>query len=231
MSDGDALSPELPPQSRAAWVLTRLREEILSGAIPPDTRLLSKDLTARYGVSATPMREAIQRLTAEGLVRSTPQHGATTAALDLQELRELFELRLLLEPQAVQRSIERAGDARLAEIERLLARNHELGARRDYHSEYWATHKALHAATRADCDSRWLARLVDLLITHCERYQRLRIQPGLTHHEHAALAKACRQRNGEAAAEATRGEVANTMEAVLSMLAEHHADDGAARSE
>lgn len=225
MQEGVTLADELvagdeqPPQSRTEWVLARLRDEILAGVLEPGAKLLAKDLTARYGVSATPLREAIPRLAAEGLVRLMPQHGAAVAPLTVREVRELFEIRLELEPMAVGKSVSSLTDAQLSEIRSLLARNHQLGSRRNRNDEYWMAHRQLHAVVRANCDSNWLARMVGMLVSHCERYQRLRAEPGLVHHEHSELWQACERRDAMAASESTRQEIANTRAAVISAVA------------
>jgi len=64
------------PLSRTAWVTDQIREAILGGEIEPGTLIRHRELEARYGVSATPVREAIQRLAAERLLLATPQRGA-----------------------------------------------------------------------------------------------------------------------------------------------------------
>lgn len=78
-----------------------LREQILSGHIPSGTRLGEADLAERLDVSRTPIREALSRLAAEGLVDLVPNRGARVAIWTTDQLREIFELRLAVEPLIV----------------------------------------------------------------------------------------------------------------------------------
>jgi DNA-binding GntR family transcriptional regulator len=104
-----------------------LRDEILSGAIASGTRLGEADLASRLSVSRTPIREALSRLAAEGLVELQPNRGARVASWSTEQLREIFELRLRLEPYAVRIAVPRLGDEQLAELDELAAAMTRLG--------------------------------------------------------------------------------------------------------
>ena len=96
-----------------------LRDEILSGAIPSGTRLGGVELAGRLSVSRTPIREALSRLAAEGLVELQPNRGARVATWTTEQLREIFELRLRLEPYAVRQAVPALGAERLDELQEL----------------------------------------------------------------------------------------------------------------
>ncbi|MFF5288537.1 GntR family transcriptional regulator [Paractinoplanes globisporus] len=98
-----------------------LREEILSGAIASGTRLGEAELAGRLSVSRTPIREALSRLAAEGLVELQPNRGARVATWSTEQLREIFELRLRLEPYAVRQAVPHLSEEQLAELDRLAA--------------------------------------------------------------------------------------------------------------
>ena len=85
-----------------------IRVEIIEGVLPPGHRLRAQELTQRYGVSATPLREALQRLAAENLVEIDPRLGAAVAEISRSDLRDIYWLRELLEGIALERSIQRA---------------------------------------------------------------------------------------------------------------------------
>ena len=108
----------LPAAEQAAQ---SLREEILSGAIPSGTRLGEADLAGRLSVSRTPIREALSRLAAEGLVEIQPNRGARVATWSAEHLREIFELRLRLEPYAVRQAVPNLGPEKLDELDDLAA--------------------------------------------------------------------------------------------------------------
>jgi DNA-binding GntR family transcriptional regulator len=96
-----------------------LRGEILSGAIASGTRLGEAELANRLSVSRTPIREALSRLAAEGLVELSPNRGARVATWTTEQLREIFELRLRLEPYAVRQAVPKLTDAQLDELDEL----------------------------------------------------------------------------------------------------------------
>src|SRR3954447_4370065 len=102
------------PPTRTHWVDTRLRRQILSGALAPGTKLRAEHLAETLGVSPTPLREAFQRLVGEGLVVIEPQRGARVAPIDGDDALELYDLRILLEPLAMRASLART-DAQHAE--------------------------------------------------------------------------------------------------------------------
>lgn len=204
------------PDSRTDWATTRLRSDIMAGALEPGTKLRTRDLSERYAISATPLREALQRLAVEGLVTTTPQHGARVAALDATELRSLYEVRLILEPIAVSRSVAQAGDERLAQI----AETYRAMAAADIDDGYWDLHNRFHALMRADCDSSWLLRFVEMLRNNSERYRRFRAGTRLeqSRGEHEQLYRAAQERDADRAAELTRTHLESTLAAVLPML-------------
>jgi DNA-binding GntR family transcriptional regulator len=96
-----------------------LREEILSGAIASGARLGEAELAGRLSVSRTPIREALSRLAAEGLVDLQPNRGARVASWTTEQLREIFDLRLRLEPYAVRLAVPRLTPDQLTELDQL----------------------------------------------------------------------------------------------------------------
>jgi DNA-binding GntR family transcriptional regulator len=107
-----------------------LRDEILSGAIPSGARLGEAELAGRLSVSRTPIREALSRLAAEGLVELQPNRGARVATWTPEQLREIFELRLRLEPYAVRVAVPLLTEEQLTELDELAAAmlDRDLGA-------------------------------------------------------------------------------------------------------
>ncbi|MGY6410434.1 MAG: GntR family transcriptional regulator [Alkalilacustris sp.] len=100
-------------------VHSALRQEILRLALAPGARLDEAALSARFAVSRTPVREALIRLTAEGLVESARGHGARVAALDLSNLRPFFEALDLLQRAVTRLAALRRSPAQLERIRRL----------------------------------------------------------------------------------------------------------------
>lgn len=81
-----------------ASVYSKIREDIIEGHIPADSRLKIRDLATRYGASTNPVREALQQLRGEGFVIITPNQGARVRPIDEVFLRDTNEIELLIEP-------------------------------------------------------------------------------------------------------------------------------------
>jgi DNA-binding GntR family transcriptional regulator len=113
----------------AERALDTLREDILRGTLPAGTRLGEVELADRLGVSRTPVREALSRLAAEGLVELVPNRGARVASWTVDELEGVFALRSLLEPQLTAIAVPHASAADLDALEELAAEMVELGDR------------------------------------------------------------------------------------------------------
>jgi DNA-binding GntR family transcriptional regulator len=123
-----------PVRPAAEQAAQSLREEILSGVIASGARLGEAELATRLQVSRTPIREALTRLAAEGLVELQPHRGARVATWSTAELREIFELRLRLEPYAVRLAVPKLGPEQLDELQELaesMLRTGKPGRRQD----------------------------------------------------------------------------------------------------
>ncbi|WP_433828826.1 GntR family transcriptional regulator [Actinoplanes sp. CA-015351] len=96
MSDG-----ELETYSLVELAVDRLRRDILSGRTDPGERLVEEQLTRRLGISRAPLREAMRLLAEQGLVEHIPRRGARVATLSDEDVRELYEVRDVLERHAV----------------------------------------------------------------------------------------------------------------------------------
>ena len=90
--------------SKADLVHRQLKEEIELGELAPGTPLSELSLVERTGASRTPVREALRRLAAEGLVDLTPRQGARVSRVSLQTVRDLFDFRAMLEPEAIRQA-------------------------------------------------------------------------------------------------------------------------------
>jgi DNA-binding GntR family transcriptional regulator len=104
-----------------------LREVILRGELPAGARLGEVELAERLGVSRTPVREALSRLAAEGLVQIVPNRGARVATWTVEELEGVFELRAMLEPELTALAVPQATEADLDALDALADEMHEIG--------------------------------------------------------------------------------------------------------
>lgn len=115
----DVNSREREGESLHDEVLTRLRNVIVEGQLAPGARVPEKELCAEFGVSRTPLREALKVLAAEGLVELLPNRGARVRRFTEQDVRNLFEILAALESAAGRLACTRITDAEIAAIERL----------------------------------------------------------------------------------------------------------------
>jgi DNA-binding GntR family transcriptional regulator len=106
-----------PPLSKTEYVLQRLREDIASGVVVPGTSLRQSEIAARYGVSATPVREALRLLEAGGTISYAPHRGATVRELSAERVKDVYLLRAEIEALATAVACERMTDEDFARIE------------------------------------------------------------------------------------------------------------------
>jgi DNA-binding GntR family transcriptional regulator len=99
-----------------------LREAIARGELKPGTRLKQQELARQFGVSPTPVREALRRLEGDGLVLYTPNRGISVARVDFPEVKEIYAMRMVLEGLAVELAVTRASLADLEALHRLQER-------------------------------------------------------------------------------------------------------------
>jgi DNA-binding GntR family transcriptional regulator len=97
---------EAPPASRTDFVLESIKEAILNGKLKPGQALVETDLAAALNVSKTPVREALKTLAGSGLVVMSPYKGAAVRTVDAAMADSVYDVRMLMEPEALRRSIQ-----------------------------------------------------------------------------------------------------------------------------
>jgi len=196
-------------RTMAEAALDELREAIVLGELVPGTPLRLEDLAATLGMSISPIREAVRQLEALGLAEHVPHHGAKVVAIDVDELRDLFQVRLALETMAVRRAAERFTDddhVRAAELLEQCVDARGRGDLRNAMRAHGGFHFALYEASR----SPWLVRLIRPAWESCERYRAaLLAQHGSLQDRHQEidqqLLEACAARDPEQATEVLYG--------------------------
>ncbi|HSV66006.1 MAG TPA: GntR family transcriptional regulator [Mycobacteriales bacterium] len=118
---GPQVEGELTQSSLVELVASRLRQDIVSGALAPGERIVEEQLTRRFGTSRAPLREALRLLSQQGLVEHSPRRGVRVATLSETDADELFELRHTLEELAIRKALRRAGQVDLGELDATLA--------------------------------------------------------------------------------------------------------------
>ncbi|MFG1810520.1 GntR family transcriptional regulator [Streptomyces sp. NPDC049040] len=144
-----------PIPSRTQYVLEAIKHRILTGQLSPGQALVEADLAAQFGVSKTPVREALKTLAGTGLVVMSQYKGVTVRTVDAAMAREVYDVRLLLEPEALRRTITK--QASLAAAQDALVRAEEAEDRADRSLANRDFHRALYLP----CGNPLLARMLD----------------------------------------------------------------------
>ncbi|MDP3085168.1 MAG: GntR family transcriptional regulator [Rubrivivax sp.] len=178
-----ARSPASTPAVNGAATLAthlydRLRADLLAGQHEPGGRLAIEALCERYATSQTPLREALNRLIADGLVQRREQRGFVVAEVSAADLEEITRTRCWLEEIALRQSMALRSAAweealvlahhRLARTPRSLRED-----RFDDNPDWEPLHRAFHRALISGCDSRWLLGFCEQLADQHHRYRRL----------------------------------------------------------
>ncbi|MEL6345852.1 MAG: FCD domain-containing protein [Myxococcota bacterium] len=208
----------------ASLVTARLRDEIIRGVITPGTKLKLVPLAQRYKISRGPLREAANRLAAQGFVVIEDQKGFRVAPISRTDLLDLTRTRQRIETMALRDAIA-AGD--LAWEGQIMAALHVLQASSrlgpEFDQDHFATnHRAFHRALCSACPSMYLQQFRENLYDHAERYRNLaaeRYRSQASHRnipgEHAAIAKATVERDADRAAQLLQAHLQETAQTLL----------------
>ena len=172
-----------------------LTERILSGEYPAGARLTEETLAEEFGVSRTPLREALRRLTAEGLIEPLPKRGLRVTSPDDAEIAELFLCRSLIEPRVLVESLSRIPKA---EIQSLLDRLESATP-----EESLAVDEGMHRLAATYCGNRFLGEIIVNLIRRSAPFRTVRTYstPEIPRAERAELLRTMLAGDGERAAE------------------------------
>jgi DNA-binding GntR family transcriptional regulator len=194
-----------PVENLTLWqrVYTRLRDEILSGALEPGTELQEVALSENLGVSRGPIREAIGRLAAEGLVTVRPRRGAVVRELSTEEFLEAYQVREALEVMAVRLAVPRLAEADVAALETYIAEMTFCAERGDTQG-FFEANSGFHRAFFDISGNRMLVDLYRGLCSQIDRYRlrslelRGNVQRSIA--EHKAILRAAKAGDVERAA-------------------------------
>jgi DNA-binding GntR family transcriptional regulator len=184
-------------------VYDHLRAEILDGRLEPGTELAETALSEQLGVSRGPLREAIGRLAAEGLVTVRPRRGAVVRSLSEEEFLELYQVREALETMAVKLAVPRLAPDDLAALEELNRAMDACGERGDL-DRFFEANLAFHARILDASGNRMLVELYRQLLDRLGHYRmrsltlRGNLRRSVT--EHAAILRAAKRGDAERAA-------------------------------
>ena len=183
-------------------VLSRLRDYIVEGGLAEGGRVPERELCEMFGISRTPLREALKVLASEGLVELLPNRGARVRALSPQDLAELFDVMGGLEALAGRLACENITDNEIAEVERLHYEMYGCYLRRDMHGYFQFNqliHQKIVAAARNTVLSSTYANFAGRLrrVRYSANLARKRDRWSEAMREHEAILDALRRKAGE----------------------------------
>jgi DNA-binding GntR family transcriptional regulator len=204
----------LKPRALYEEVAELLRQRIFNNELQPGDWIDELKISAEYGISRTPLREAIKVLAAEGLVTMKVRRGAYVTEVNEQDVREVFHLMALLEADAAAQVATCASNAQLASLEAL---HQQLEKASKDRAKFFQINEQFHMQLLALTGNRWRDQIVADLrkVMKLNRAQSLlksgRIEESLS--EHRAIVAALKARNGAAAAAAMHKHIAHGLEA------------------
>jgi DNA-binding GntR family transcriptional regulator len=216
-----ALRPAGGHRTLAERAFATLHEAIVTGVLAPGERLPIEELAEILDMSPMPIREALRLLDSVGLVENIPHRGARVTELSIDDLREVYEARLALEPLAVRHAAENFTDAdaqhaaeRLAEFVRA-SKQRALGP-------IWATHTGFHMALYEAAKSRWMLRLIHPLWESSERYRfamlPVRLNLDKRRLEHERILQACIDHDPDTASQELHNHLARTANLIAAQM-------------
>lgn len=207
--------------------LHKMKRSIVSGELVAGSKLKVDVLSKAYGLSSSPIREALNRLVQEGIVHASDNKGFRVAPISVAEFRDISRLRALLESEALADAIEH-GDERwegdvLAAFHRLSVVEKRLGKGPLALNDDWTErHKDFHFALFSACPSPLLLTMIDSLFDRSERYRRYSAlhRQGERHkrNEHQALMKAAVSRDKTMAIALLREHIYHTLDSISAAL-------------
>lgn len=212
--------PSLGPRSTVDAVADSLRIDIVSGIIPAGGVLKQNDIAARFGVSIVPVREAFGRLIADGLVTQQTNRGITVREMSERDFLDISEMRLLLEPAALERSMPRLSAEDVQAARDALAGGDRDRTPLDRASAHWDFHRILYSR----CDRPRLLQSIGSLHLGITRYWLpVWSRSGMSQDwvsKHEEIVAAVQRQNRKAARRLIEQQIVDSQQRMLSALRE-----------
>lgn len=216
--------PDKHPRKKRSYadnVYERLKADILGGGIEPGERLLEDDLSIRFRVSRTPVREALNRLEADGLVVDSPGRGVIVTELEEEEILEGYVIRGVLEGVAARLAAQRATELDIHRLELMLDALDKAAASGEVETAISLSGE-FHAQVWQMAGNRRLLKLMRDIEATMGRYQRRTMaQPGRTEraiHEHRDIIEAIRNRDADRAEGLARAHMQEAQRTRIAMV-------------
>lgn len=216
-------------ESLPEMIASDLRQRVLSGELAEGEAIRQELLAQEYDVSRMPVREALKRLAAEGLLQWENNRGGSVVRHSLPEIAEIFDLRILIEVDLLRRAIPMMTNRDFDSCERLLSRMDEAYETEDV-STWGEYNSAYHMALYAAADRRMSMEFLERLHLHSDRYVRIHLsvmeQREPAKEEHRELLEFARQGDASGGATLLTRHIARAKSELLAMIERQRLQSG-----
>jgi DNA-binding GntR family transcriptional regulator len=198
-----------------------LRRALRQRVLPPGQALNQDDLARRFGVSRIPLREALRTLAGEGLIVMRPGVGAVVTELSPDEVEELYDLRLLLEPPLASATVHQARRKDVDELSGMVARMDELtaaGDRDSWSNLNYAFHRRLHELSGKRHHVRLVTQVLNLVEPYSRIYVHMLSSLEAAQHEHRAMVEAIAARDADLLRTLSESSIRTTRDRLLAEM-------------
>lgn len=210
------------PKSLKEFVADELRRAIVEGRRAPGTLLKQDLLAAQYGVSRMPIREAFLQLEVEGLIEFRRHRVAVVKALSPEDIREIFEIRMLLESAAVEAGVPKLTEDHIREMSDC---HKTMCSFRRWGPEWSSYNKRFHATIYGAAGRSHMVQLILSVQSKLDQYLNLYLSDShrlkKSNIEHNGILQACGKGDAKLAATLTRRHIQETMESLLERFSAH----------
>lgn len=222
------LGPEQQPaQARKTLAYETLRRQIVTAQLAPGASVNEKEVAQQLGISRTPVHEAVQELVREGLLEVTPRRGTTVPSVSFEDIRQIYELRRLLEPPLLQLALPRLDRQALQRCRDYFAACAEDAANAEGGDRDADFHLFLAAAAR----NRYAIRALEQMMAQTQRLRSLSDQWAERRYteacrEHVAIADALLDGDAGAARQAMQAHLDHAEQGYRRLLLEGDTEKG-----
>ena len=200
--------------SLSAKVFHSIREDILNGKYQANEELKEKNIGEELGVSRTPVREALRQLELEGLVHIIPNKGAFVENVTLKDIKDIYEIRTLLEGLCARWAAENITKEQLEELEETVFLS-DFHYSKENWDQTWVLDNRFHEIVYEACGSKELTRVLRDYHHYLQRIRRITLEQKerarASTDEHRAIAEALKARDAATAEECAKLHIKNTI--------------------
>ena len=188
-------------------ILSAVRTAIVNGQIRPGTRIMEPELAERFGISRTPVREAIRQLESEGLLSVVPRKGAIVASISPQDISNFYELKMILEGHAARLAAKILTENDLAKMETVNRQIETASVRKKDPGHVLDLHDEFHEIFLRACGNDKLHAIVQNLVMQFQQFRIILAMPGRIQgsiRQHEEIIEAFRRKDAARAEELVR---------------------------